>query len=187
MLVGELRTWGLMINRTGPAAQKTARLAKTERSRQATTSKAMATLRIGVPTPSSIYSELMIEAGRPIAKMGVSAQFARSVDEGTAPPPRQLSKFCLWFGREFAVYWTRGDGLFRSSRHELPLALFDANESTVVLKSDVALVRLLPGSCETSTDGGISWKVLCFLCLLPFYLEWIKLTLGNLVLDHWQG
>src|SRR5690606_24364223 len=61
----------------GPEAQRTARLAKTERKRHETTQKAMVTLRIGTnsaPTPTAIYRDLMIEAGRTPSSMLSTAQ-----------------------------------------------------------------------------------------------------------------
>jgi len=78
----------------GPEAQRTARLEKTERSRHTSTQKAMQTLRIGTssaPTPTAIYRDLMIEAGRTPSSMLTSAEEARAIDSGkassTSPSP----------------------------------------------------------------------------------------------------
>jgi len=149
----------------GPAAQKTARQSKTERSRQSATDKAMKTLRIGVPTPSSIYSELMMEAGRPVAHMGMTAAEAIALDEGKAQPapePAPTSRFCLWYASGFGAFWTQGNGLWRSSKSESTLSLMQAHDDTVVLKAaGGALFRLVRGTCDTSDDGGARWTAVC--------------------------
>jgi DNA repair protein RAD16 len=67
----------------GPEAQKTERLMKQEKTREESTRKAMVTLRIGTksaPTPTAIYRELMLEAGRTPSSMHASAEEARAVD-----------------------------------------------------------------------------------------------------------
>lgn len=77
----------------GPEAQKTARLQKQEKTREQSTKKAMVTLRIGTaPTPTAIYRELMVEAGRTPSSMMTSADEARARDRTQRTTPSRQAE-----------------------------------------------------------------------------------------------